>query len=78
MDANGSERSLYIAAFIYTMVGGYLDAYCYVAHRHAFANAQTRNLGLLGFALANGDSRGDPQPIASYLISPQAFSPRCG
>ncbi len=54
MNASGSERGLYLSAFFYTTVGGYLDAYCYVSHGHVFANAQTGNIVLLGLALANG------------------------
>lgn len=54
MNTSGSERRLYLAAFLYTVVGGYLDAYCYVIHGHVFANAQSGNIVLLGLALADG------------------------
>ena len=54
MNVSGSEHRLYIAAFLYTIVGGYLDAYCYITHGHVFANAQTGNIVLLGLALADG------------------------
>ncbi len=49
-----NDRNLYAAAFLYTAVGGYLDAYCYLTHGHVFANAQTGNIVLLGLALAEG------------------------
>ncbi len=57
MRKSGSERKLYGAAFLYTITGGYLDAYCYVLHGHVFANAQTGNIVLLGLDLAGGDLR---------------------
>ena len=63
MDTSGSERRLYIAAFLYTIAGGYLDAYSYVTHGHVFANAQTGNIVLLGLALANGN----PTAALSHL-----------
>ena len=63
MNTTGSERRLYIAAFLYTMAGGYLDAHCYVIHGHVFANAQTGNIVLLGLALANGN----PTAALSHL-----------
>ena len=55
MHTSGVKRSLYVAAFLYTTIGGYLDAYCYVTHGHVFANAQTGNIVLLGLALAEGN-----------------------
>ena len=36
----------YAGALLYTVVGGYLDAYAYLAHGHVFANAQTGNVVL--------------------------------
>ncbi len=58
MHTSGVKRSLYVAAFLYTTIGGYLDAYCYVTHGHVFANAQTGNIVLLGLALAEGNLAG--------------------
>ena len=63
MNANESELRLYLAASLYTIVGGYLDAYCYMTHGHVFANAQTGNIVLLGLALANGS----PAAALSHL-----------
>lgn len=37
------------------VVGGYLDAYTYIARGQVFANAQTGNIVLLGIHLASGD-----------------------
>ena len=45
----------FAGAFLYTTVGGYLDAYAYLAHDHVFANAQTGNVVLLGVHAAVGD-----------------------
>ena len=64
-----SERRLYGAAFLYTITGGYLDAFCYVLHGHVFANAQTGNFVLLGLDLAGGNLRsalGHLPPILTF------------
>ncbi len=53
MNVGSPERRLYAAAFLYTAVGGYLDAYSYTTHAHVFANAQTGNIVLLGIELAH-------------------------
>lgn len=45
----------FAGAFLYTTVGGYLDAYAYLAHDHVFANAQTGNFVLLAVHAAAGD-----------------------
>lgn len=37
------------------VIGGYLDAYTYIARGQVFANAQTGNIVLLGINLAKGD-----------------------
>ena len=42
-------------AFLFTVVGGYLDAYAYIAHGGVFANAQTGNIVLLAINLAEKD-----------------------
>ena len=42
-------------AFLFTIVGGYLDAYAYIAHGGVFANAQTGNVVLLAINVAETD-----------------------
>ena len=42
-------------AFLFTVVGGYLDAYAYIAHGGVFANAQTGNVVLLAIDIAQTD-----------------------
>ncbi len=69
MSVHRSERSLYAAAFAYTAVGGYLDAYSFITHHHVFANAQTGNIVLLAVALAGGDfssALGHLPPILTF------------
>jgi len=55
----------FAGAFLYTTVGGYLNAYAYLAHDHVFADAQTGNIVLLGIYAAAGD-----WTQASKLIPP--------
>src|SRR5208282_4843964 len=43
-------------ASLFAIVGGFLDAYSYLARGHVFANAQTGNVVLLGVRVAAGDS----------------------
>lgn len=50
-------------------VGGFLDAYTYVARGQVFANAQTGNMVLMGLHLAEGNG----QKAFSYLIPVLAF-----
>lgn len=50
-------------------VGGFLDAYTYVARGQVFANAQTGNLVLMGLHLAEGNE----QKAFSYFIPILAF-----
>ena len=45
---------LLVIACLFTVVGGYLDAYAYLAHGHVFANAQTGNVILLAVAATAG------------------------
>lgn len=44
----------FLIAVLLAIVGGFLDAYTYVARGHVFANAQTGNIVLLGLNLAEG------------------------
>lgn len=50
-------------------VGGFLDAYTYVARGQVFANAQTGNMVLMGLNLAEGNG----QKAFSYFIPILAF-----
>ncbi len=45
--SNQPSESLILGLFL-AFVGGFLDAYTYVARDHVFANAQTGNIVLLG------------------------------
>ena len=45
----------FILGSILSLVGGYFDAYTYIARDGVFANAQTGNVVLLGISLASGD-----------------------
>lgn len=45
----------FLIGAILAIVGGYLDAYTYIARGQVFANAQTGNIVLLGISLASGD-----------------------
>jgi uncharacterized membrane protein YoaK (UPF0700 family) len=58
IDAVPSLRSLsgmFAVASIFAIVGGYLDAYSYLARGHVFANAQTGNVVLFGVRAAAGN-----------------------
>lgn len=45
---------LLVIACLFTVVGGYMDAYAYLAHGHVFANAQTGNIILLAVDASAG------------------------
>ena len=51
------------------VVGGFLDAYTYLARGQVFANAQTGNIVLLGVHLSEGDFK----KALSYLVPILAF-----
>lgn len=44
----------YLLACLLALAGGFLDGYTYLCRNHVFANTQTGNVCLLGFALAEG------------------------
>ena len=48
------NRSLVLIACLLATVGGYLDAYAYLAHGRVFANAQTGNVVFLGVYASAG------------------------
>lgn len=59
----------FLIAALLAIVGGFLDAYTYVARGHVFANAQTGNIVLFGLHLAEGEWI----PALSYFIPIAAF-----
>ena len=60
----------YLIGVLLAIVGGYLDAYTYIARGEVFANAQTGNVVMLGINLAKGNFSG----AAYYLIPIMAFA----
>jgi uncharacterized membrane protein YoaK (UPF0700 family) len=46
---------LLVVACLFAVVGGYLDAYSYLAHDHVFANAQTGNVVLFSVYASGGE-----------------------
>ena len=40
---------------VFTLIGGFMDSYAYIAHGHVFANAQTGNVVLFAVNAAAGD-----------------------
>jgi uncharacterized membrane protein YoaK (UPF0700 family) len=69
-DARGF-RGLLVIACVFAIVGGYTDAYSYLAHGHVFANAQTANIVFIGIYASGGDwvnaVRHLP-PIAAFVL----------
>ena len=59
----------FLVGAMLTIVGGYFDAYTYIARGRVFANAQTGNIVLLGISLAEGDFL----KAVTYLIPVFAF-----
>ena len=47
-------ESFFVGAVL-AVIGGYLDAYTYIARGQVFANAQTGNVVLLGLRAADGE-----------------------
>ena len=63
------NRGLLRIACVFAVVGGYLDAYSYLAHGHVFANAQTGNVVFLGVDASGGqwqDAARHLPPIAAF------------
>ena len=50
-----SLLSLITLECLFTLAGGYMDAYAFLAHGHVFANAQTGNVVLLAVSAAQAD-----------------------
>lgn len=51
----GELRGQLTIASLFTVVGGYLDAFSFLAHDHVFANAQTGNVVLFSVYASGGD-----------------------
>ena len=60
----------YFIGALLAVVGGYLDAYTYIARGGVFANAQTGNIVLFGLSLANGSVKA----ALYYLVPIFAFA----
>lgn len=61
----------YLIGILLALVGGYLDAYTYIARGGVFANAQTGNIVLLGLNLSKADFKGAIYyfiPIAAFVL----------
>jgi uncharacterized membrane protein YoaK (UPF0700 family) len=74
-DAVPSLRSLsgmFAIASLFAVVGGFLDAYSYLARGHVFANAQTGNVVLFGVRAAAGDW------TAAWKTLPSILAYMCG
>jgi uncharacterized membrane protein YoaK (UPF0700 family) len=48
-------RPLLVVACLFAAVGGYTDAYSYIAHGHVFANTQTGNVVFFGVYASGGE-----------------------
>lgn len=68
-DTKEQMSDSFLIAALLAIVGGFLDAYSYVARGHVFANAQTGNIVLFGLHLAEGEWR----KAVSYFIPILAF-----
>ena len=66
-----SLSTMFAIASVFAIVGGFLDAYSYLARGHVFANAQTGNVVLFGVRAAAGDWASAWKtlpPIFAYLF----------
>jgi uncharacterized membrane protein YoaK (UPF0700 family) len=54
MDLDSASRNRFVAA-LFTLSGGFLDAFAYVGHGGVFANTMTGNVALLGIQVAAGE-----------------------
>jgi uncharacterized membrane protein YoaK (UPF0700 family) len=65
-----SLSGMFAIASVFAIVGGFLDAYSYLARGHVFANAQTGNVVLFGVRAAAGNwtsAWNTIPPILAYL-----------
>jgi uncharacterized membrane protein YoaK (UPF0700 family) len=65
-----SLSGMFAIASVFAIVGGFLDAYAYLARGHVFANAQTGNVVLFGVRAAAGNWTSawkTVPPIVAYM-----------
>jgi uncharacterized membrane protein YoaK (UPF0700 family) len=67
-----SLSGMFTIASLYAIVGGFLDAYSYLARGHVFANAQTGNVVLFGVRAAAGNW------TSAWKTLPPIFAYLCG
>ncbi len=67
-----SLSGMFAIASVFAIVGGFLDAYSYLARGHVFANAQTGNVVLFGVRAAAGNW------TAAWETLPSIFAYMCG
>ncbi len=66
-----SVSGLLVIACVFTVVGGFTDAYSFLAHDHVFANAQTGNVVFLAVYVSARDWSGALRhlpPIGAYVL----------
>jgi uncharacterized membrane protein YoaK (UPF0700 family) len=65
-----SARGMFIIAMLFTIAGGFMDAYSYLALGHVFANAQTGNIVLFAVYSSGGEWQAATRtipPIVAYV-----------
>ena len=62
-----SLSGMFAIASLFAILGGFLDAYSYLARGHVFANAQTGNVVLFGVRAAAGNSASAWKTLPSIL-----------
>jgi uncharacterized membrane protein YoaK (UPF0700 family) len=67
-----SLSGMFTIAILFAIVGGFLDAYSYLARGHVFANAQTGNVVLFGVRVAAGNW------TSAWKTLPAIFAYMCG
>ena len=69
--SSSSFTGLLVIACLFALVGGYLDAFSYIAHNHVFATAETGNVVLFA-VYASGGEWGQAirylPPIAAFML----------
>ena len=66
------HSGMFAIASLFAIVGGFLDAYSYLARGHVFANAQTGNVVLFGVRAAAGNW------ASAWRTLPPIFAYMCG
>jgi uncharacterized membrane protein YoaK (UPF0700 family) len=65
-----SARGMFTIALFFTLAGGFMDAYSYLARGRVFANAQTGNIVLFAVYGSEGDWQAAERtvpPIVAYV-----------